>query len=90
VATDRPQPIDDDRRVIPFRLRRGQARRSFQEKWPIANSRRDYSPVADLSKYEGSEGNDDYRHRMVVNAVAIVYTAGLVVVGVWIAIMMSR
>jgi hypothetical protein len=44
----------------------------------------DYSPVADLSKYESPESEDDYRHRMVINAVALVFVSLLGLAGFWL------
>jgi hypothetical protein len=46
---------------------------------------RDYSPVPDLAKYECPESDDEYRHRMIVNAVALVFTSLLILAGVWLA-----
>jgi hypothetical protein len=45
----------------------------------------DYSPVPDLAQYEGQESDGEYRHRMVVNAVAMVFTSLLILAGVWLA-----
>jgi hypothetical protein len=50
----------------------------------------DYSPVPDLSKYECPESDDDYRHRMIVNAIALAFTTLLIVAGVWLANMMAH
>jgi hypothetical protein len=44
----------------------------------------DYSPVPNLSKYECPEGGDDYRHRMVVNAIALVFVSLLSLAGLWL------
>ncbi|RDV02391.1 hypothetical protein DXH78_15085 [Undibacter mobilis] len=41
--------------------------------------------VEDLSKYNRDETPDDYRHRMMVNAVAVVFVLGLALVGYWLA-----
>jgi hypothetical protein len=43
------------------------------------------SPVSDLAKFERSVGRDDYRHRMVVNAIALAFTVLLAAAGIWIA-----
>lgn len=43
------------------------------------------SPVEDLTKYERSEGADDYRHRMIVNFAAFFVVVALIGVGIWIA-----
>jgi hypothetical protein len=44
------------------------------------------TPVDDLAKYERTKGEDDYRHRMTMNALALLITAVLVTVGIWLAI----
>jgi len=81
VISDDSVPPDGDDRVIPFRPRgtprwRWPAPRSFQTGDP---------PDEDLAKYERGEGEDDYRHRMKMNLLALVVTILLVVSGVWIA-----
>lgn len=78
---DQPTPSQDSGRVIPFRPR-------GTPPWhvPLLRSRRDNGPVADLSKYEGAKGEDDYRHRMTMNALALAVTAVLVVIGTWLTI----
>jgi hypothetical protein len=49
------------------------------------------SPVADLAKYERvPEGTDDYRHRMVVNLVALVFVVALIGAGLWLADTLAR
>ena len=44
-----------------------------------------YSPVPDLAKYECPESDDEYRHRKIVNAVALIFTSVLIFAGVWLA-----
>ncbi len=41
--------------------------------------------VDDLAKFEQEQGVDDYRHRMIVNIVALVFVAALIGVGYWLA-----
>jgi hypothetical protein len=41
-------------------------------------------PVPDLSKYECPESEDEYRHRMVVNAIALVFVSLLSLAGLWL------
>lgn len=48
------------------------------------------SPVEDLGKYEGNQGPDDYRHRMLMNVAAFAVTIILVIAGVWIANTMAQ
>jgi len=72
----------EDGRVIPFPLRAGATRRS---RLPMRQSGRDYSPVPDLAKFECPESDAEYWHRMVVNAVAFIFTSLLVLAGLWLA-----
>jgi uncharacterized protein DUF3182 len=64
---------DADGRVIRFRSRTGASHRGQRGNAPIGYSGSDYSLVADLSKYESPESEDDYQHRMIVNAIALVF-----------------
>lgn len=43
------------------------------------------SPVSDLARFEQGQEQDDYRHRMIVNVAALVFTVLLVGAGIWIA-----
>jgi hypothetical protein len=82
-----PAPVissDADSRVIRFRSRTDASHRSQRGKAPIGYSGPDYSPVPDLSKYECPESEDDYRHRMVINAVALVFVSLLSLAGFWL------
>ena len=65
-----------DGRVVRLRPRTAASQRSHLGKAAIAHSEPDYSPVPDLLKYERPESIDDYRHRMVVNAIALASTDG--------------
>lgn len=47
-------------------------------------------PVEDLAKYERSDESDDYRHRMITNAIALAFVIMLVIAGVWIANKMAE
>ncbi len=77
-------------RVIRFRPRTAASHRSHLGRAPITHSRPDYSPVPDLSKYERPESIDDYRHRMVVNAIALVFVTLLIFAGLWLVNMMAH
>jgi Protein of unknown function (DUF3182) len=84
---DVPAPVissDADSRVIQFRSRTGASHRSHRSKAPSGYSGPDYSAVADLSKYECPESEDDYRHRMVVNAIALLFVSLLSLAGFWL------
>jgi hypothetical protein len=47
--------------------------------------------IGDLSRFERSaDGQDDYRHRMMVNALAFIFCVFLVLVGVWLAVKLAQ
>jgi hypothetical protein len=71
---DRPPPDEDTHRVVQFRPRL--AGRAALPARP---------PVEDIEKYERDDGDDDYRHRMVMNVIGFFACAVLVAAGVWIA-----
>ncbi len=77
---------EDANRVVRFPLRTAEKFGKIRRRTSIGRLRRDYSPVPDLTKYQTPESDDEYRHRMMVNAVALVFTALLVLAGVWAAI----
>lgn len=76
------EPGDDDHRVLRFRPRGTSG--------PAQRAKRDTTasgpPVENLAKYEGGERDDDYRHRMMVNLAAIVFTLLLATAGAWLAV----
>jgi len=76
---DRPVPPESDGRVVPFR-----PRGAPRWRWPTPRRPVD-PPVDDLAKYERGESEDDYRHRMRMNVLALAVTVLLAVVGIWIA-----
>jgi hypothetical protein len=47
-------------------------------------------PSRTSQKYECPESDDDYRHRMIVNAIAAAFTSVLILAGVWLANMMAH
>ena len=87
----RPESNADYGRVIQFRPRIDMSRGSHSGNAPIDDAGPEYSPVPDLAKYECPESDDDeYRHRMTVNAIAAAFTSVLILAGVWIANMMAH
>jgi len=70
-------------RVVSFRPR---AARSVPSPLPQGGSppKLGASPVADLQEYQRTREEEDYRHRMVVNAVALVFCTLLAVAGIWL------
>jgi hypothetical protein len=84
-VTADPSPSTDDRRVVPFRRHRTVSTASGHGwRWPTVGPRSPAPP--DLAKFEGGETEDDYRHRMLVNLAAIVFTIALASAGAWLAI----
>jgi hypothetical protein len=74
-------PSEPERRILPFRPRGS----LFTRQVPRP------SPVEDLAKYESTpEEPGEYRHRMMVNGVALVATILLIVGGIWIADVMAQ
>jgi hypothetical protein len=87
VTPDRAPPPEEGGRVIQFR-----PRNAPRKGWPLPMGRqtRDDSPVADLGKFERPEAEDDYRHRMKMNALALLITCVLIVSGLWLAETMAE
>jgi hypothetical protein len=76
MASDRSSFSDPARRVLQFRRSR-------------AGLRSVPPPLGDLAKYEGGE-DDNYRHRMIVNALAFVFVLALIGAGLWLADTMAQ
>jgi hypothetical protein len=87
----RPESAASLGRVIKFRPRMVISRGGRLGNVPVDKPAPNYSPVADLGKYERSESDDDdYRHRMRVNAIAAAFTSILILAGVWLTSMMMH
>jgi hypothetical protein len=71
-----------DSQVIRFRSRTDNSQR--RGKASIVYSGPADSPIPDLSKYERSESEDDYRHQMLINAMALVFVSLLGLAGFWL------
>jgi len=70
------RPSEETGRVLPFKPRR----RSFR-----MNGLRPPSPVEDVGKYAGGpEEREDYRHRMKVNAAAVIVVGLVIWCGYWL------
>jgi hypothetical protein len=65
--------------VLRFRPRGAPPRGGWR--WPPAQPG---SPVDDLAKYENNETGDDYRHRMTMNLLTLVFALMLIAAGVWL------
>jgi hypothetical protein len=77
----RQVPAETDGRVVPFRR-------------PGALFARNAPPppsLPDLGEYERARDEpDDYRHRMIMNAIAFFATVVMVVAGLWIADVIAK
>jgi hypothetical protein len=80
MASDEQSSSPGEPRVVNFRRRPDGTRAS-----PLPPT-----PVEDLAKYERDESTDDYRHRMIVNAVAFAFIVALIGAGFWLADTMAR
>ena len=78
-------PREKDARILRFQPR-------GVPRWRMAAGRlpQPDTPADDLAKFERGDGEEDYRHRMRVNAIALVATVMLVFAGVWLAIRISE
>jgi hypothetical protein len=68
---------DGDHQVIPFRARTSASAPLRQAPRPEPE---------DLSAYERTREPDDYRHRMIMNVAAGIFTVALTAFGIWLAL----
>jgi hypothetical protein len=84
VSAERPQSGERGR-VIPLRRRHPPAGNDNRPSASTDAARPDSSAVGDLGRFErGQEGHDDYRHRMIMNALALMVCVFLILAGVWL------
>ncbi len=86
---DRSDMTGDDHQVLPFRPRQRGARGAGW-RWQPHAPQSPASPVEGLTKYEGGDRDDDYRHRMIVNVAALVFTVMLAAAGVWLVLQLAE
>ena len=82
MRSEQRQPSETGR-VVTFRRRSSgplQNRASGDE----SAAKFDTTAVADLQKYQRAREEEDYRHRMVVNGLALAFCIVLAVAGVWL------
>jgi hypothetical protein len=89
MRSDHTASNDDHARVIPFRPR-GTSRGSHPGRAFVGRFEGDSSPIAEPVKYERPEIDDEYRHRMTMNAIAFVFTSMLILAGLWLTNMMAH
>ncbi len=84
VAQDQPNPSDvqGSGQILSFQMRRRLGMPTPRHA-PIAPDGDE--PVDDLAAFEEEDGNIDYRHRMLMNVIAVVIVSVLITAGVWIA-----
>ena len=82
VVQDQPNPNDGSGQILSFQLRRRLGMPTPRHA-PIAPDGGE--PVDDLAAFEEEDGNIDYRHRMLMNVIAVVIVSVLISAGVWIA-----
>ena len=85
MAAENPRMPDSDGRVVPLHRSPGGAATGG----PAAAPRGEPRPVSDLREFEHGDERDDYRHRMIANAVALMFVVLLVGAGIWIADIMA-
>jgi hypothetical protein len=91
LAQDRPIPNEaqepgqlESGQILSFQLRRRLGMPTPRHA-PITPDGNGDEPVDDLAAFEEEDGHIDYRHRMVMNVIAVVIVSVLISAGVWIA-----
>jgi hypothetical protein len=82
VVQDQPNPNDGSGQILSFQVRR---RLGMPRHAPIAPDGDGVEPADDLAAFEDEDGHIDYRHRMLMNVIAVVIVSVLISAGVWIA-----
>jgi hypothetical protein len=82
VARDQPNPSDvqGSGQILTFQLRRRVATPRQAPTAPDGDE-----AVDDLAAFEEEDGHIDYRHRMLMNVIAVLIVSVLITAGVWIA-----
>jgi hypothetical protein len=73
-------------RIVPWRPRHPAA---VNDNRPTPSLEAQVPDIADLGRYE-RDGSDDYRHRMIMNAMAFIVCIFLVIAGVWLATKLAQ
>lgn len=86
VMHDRPDPNEahESAQVLRFQRRRRAGQQPPRGSATAANGS-ETEPIDDLARYEEEDSSVDYRHRMMMNFIAVLIVAALVGAGVWIA-----
>jgi hypothetical protein len=75
-----PPSSDDNHRVVSFPS--AKARKTAF--WREPSNHEDPSLLLSIAKFERDDREDDYRHRMIMNALALIVVVILIVIGVWL------
>src|SRR5580704_8493180 len=79
VVQDQPNPNDGSGQILSFQMRR---RLGMPRHAPIAPDGDGAEPADDLAAFEEEDCNIDYRHRMLMNVIAVVIVSVLISAGV--------
>ena len=81
LTQDLPEPNDalESGQILSFHSRRRVGMQAPRTEQPETD------PIGDLAAFEDEDRNIDYRHRMVMNVIAVAIVTLLVGAGVWIA-----
>jgi hypothetical protein len=80
-----PSPTRETAQVLKFERRPGPGRPPLPRLRPVAPEQPGAEPIDDFAQFEADEGPIDYRHRMLMNVIAVAVVTVLVGVGVWLA-----
>lgn len=81
-----PNPAREPAQVLKFERRPGPGRPPFPSRLrPLAPDPPGVEPIDDFAQFEDDDGPIDYRHRMLMNVIAVAVVTLLVGVGVWLA-----
>jgi hypothetical protein len=78
IRRDPSTATDGDQKVIPFRPR-------TNTHAPRSSAPQPGNLTSELADYEQSREPDDYRHRMIMNVAAGLFTMALTAFGIWLA-----
>jgi hypothetical protein len=79
------QSGDDVHRVVRIWPRWAKAEGTAGRRKLIHDRDPNVSSILSLAKYERDGHEDDYRHRLIINGLALVVTVALIAAGVWLA-----
>ncbi len=90
MAAKRSAGADDDHQVLPFRGRNTAVHSGHGWRAPSRAGQAAPPRVKGLAQYEGGDDSEDnYRHRMIINLLALLVIVILSIAGVWLAIQIA-